>query len=627
MRLSKKVINEYLSASDWRVKENSNNGFCYPSLRSHIANSVIADYMLHETYPKNIANAHAKGLFHIHDLGHGLTVYCAGWSLRDLLNEGFSEMPGRANSSPPKQLRTACLQMANFIGTLQAECSGAQAFNGVDTFLAPFVKILDKDPKYSRIVESERVEYDWDGSYETIKENIEILDEDLIRDEVKQCIQELIFNLNIPSRSGEIPFSNFSFDLVVPGDLKGQHPMIGGVPANFTYEECQYEADIINEVFAEIMLRGDKDNRSFAFPIPTYSITKDFDWDSKAAEKIFELTSKYGTPYFQNFINSDLNPEDVRSMCCRLTLRLDELRHRGGLFNAWDLTGSIGNVTLNLPRIGYIARDNKKLLIQLIDSSLELMKESLEIKRLLIVKLYNQGLFPYIERWMKKPFTSHFSTIGIIGMQECICSFYQGLEAIDSKEGKQLSIEILDHILEKIKGFQLETGNLYNLEESPAEGCSYRLALRDKQRWEDIIQSGEDDTYYTQGCKLPFNYSGDLFEVLTHQEELQVKYTGGSVQHIFVGEQPGLSDSKVLVKRIFETFKTPYITITPTYSICPIHGYIEGEIFNCPECDKETEVYTRVVGYYSPISRWNKGKVSEYKDRELFDSVFKKDIN
>jgi len=587
MRQSEKLLNEYINREDWRVKENSNNDYSYASLRSHIASNIVADYMLHNVYTEEIGQAHRNADIHVHDLSHGIAVYCCGWSLRDLLMEGFGEIKGRANSKPPTKLRTACLQMANFLGTLQSEASGAQAFNSVDTFLAPYIKI--KNIPY---------------------------------EEVKQCLQELVYNLNIPTRSGEIPFTNFSFDWVCPSDLAIQHPMIGGEPVSFTYADCQVEMGMINKAFIEILTEGDCNGRTFGFPIPTYSITKDFDFTTENAKLLFNLTAQYGSPYFQNFINSELNPGDIRSMCCRLSLDLKQLKRRGGMFNAWDGTGSIGVVTINMARLGYLSV-SKEDFYQRLDNLLELAKQSLVLKRGIINKLYERGLFPYCSRWLRRGFKNHFNTIGVIGFNECVLNFLK--DELIFKDSKDFVLEVMDHLLAKIGEFQEETGELFNLEETPGEGACYRFAKEDVKRFKDIVTSGTDKApYYTQGAKLPFGLTENIFEILDHQQEISVKYTGGSVQHVFLGEKiPGDMAAK-LVQLILTNYKTPYITLSPTFSICPNHGYIQGEVYQCPKCNHDTEVYSRIVGYYSPLHRWNRGKVEEFSDRKVYEQSIKR---
>jgi len=582
----KRLITEYLNQSSWRTKENSNNDYSYPSLRSHIANKVTSKFMLTDVYNTDIAEAHEKGDIHIHDLGHGLAVYCCGWSLRDLLQEGFSEMRGRANSAPPKHLRSACIQMANFLGVLQSEASGAQAFNSVDTFLAPYIK----------------------------KDNLDYA-------EVYQCMQELIYNLNIPTRSGEIPFTNFSFDWVCPKDLYNQSPLVGGEVLDFTYGDCQPEMDIINKAFLEVMTKGDCNGRIFGFPIPTYSMTKEFDFTSENAKLLFELTAKYGSPYFQNFINSDLNPGDIRSMCCRLSLDLKQLKRRGGIFNAWDGTGSIGVVTINMPRLGYLSKGD---FFDRLEELLILAKDSLVIKRKMIDELFEQGLFPYCKRWLKRGFTNHFCTIGIVGMHECLKNLYtEEKDQLTEKEGKWfVAADIMPFILERLQEFQEETGYLFNFEETPAEGCCYRFAKQDKAEFPLIFTSGDAERpYYTQGAKLPFDYTNDIFKILDHQEPIATKYTGGSVQHIFLGERISGEMAGKLIKTVLTNFKTPYITLSPTFSICHDCGFHPGEIDKCPTCDKDMEVYSRIVGYYSPTYRWNSGKQAEFEVRETYERV------
>lgn len=562
----KKLIEGYIGDGSFYIKENSNNAKTYASFKSYLASSVIARYTLDNVYTKDIANAHLNGDIHIHDLGNGITVYCLGHSLRDLLLDGFSGITGRNNSTPPKHLRSACLQMANYIGTLQMEVAGANAFNSVDTFLAPYVKIMKGD-KYA---------------------------------EIKQCMQELIHNLNIPSRAGEIPFSNFSFDWVCPEDMKKMNPVIGGKAMDFTYGDCQEEMDLINKGFLEVMLGGDSNGRNFGFPIPTYFVTPEFfEVNNENRAKLFELTAKYGTPYFNNFINSDLKPSDVRSMCCRLSLDLSELRKSGGIFNSYDSTGSIGVVTINIPKL--VLKEGNYL--DNLDSILDLCFESLEIKRKKINEMFDMGMFPYLSKWLPKKFTRHFSTIGINGVWEAYIESNLDLKFED------FAVSIQNKILDRIQLQQAKTGNLYNLEESPAEGACARFAKIDGGKYQ----------FYTQGAKLPFDSEIDVFEKCDIEEPILKKYTGGSVLHIFLGELINGEQAETLIKTVLSNYKIPYFTLTPTFSICQEHGYHPGEEQLCPTCGKETEVYSRIVGYYSPVKRWNDGKLYEFGIRKLFD--------
>ena len=562
----KKLVEDYIGDESFYIKENSNNAKCYPSFKSYIANSVIASYTLDNVYTKEIAKAHTEGDIHIHDLGNGITLYCAGHSLRDLLMDGFSGIEGRNNSRPPRHLRSACLQMANYIGTLQMEIAGANAFNSVDTFLAPYVKLLTGD----------------------------------VYAEVKQCIQELVFNLNIPSRAGEIPFSNFSFDWTVPEDMKTLNPVVGGEALDFTYGDCQPELDIINKAFIDVMLGGDANGRNFGFPIPTYFVTPEFfEVNNENRLKLFELTAKYGTPYFNNFINSDLKPTDVRSMCCRLSLDLTQLRKSGSVFNAHDSTGSIGVVTINVPRLVLKGGDY----LENLDSVLDLCFESLERKRKKLNDMFDIGMFPYLSKWLPKKFSRHFSTIGINGVWEAYVESNLDVKFVEFAESIQ------NRILERISQQQENTGNLYNFEEAPAEGACARFAKIDGGKY----------TYYTQGAKLPFDAEIDVFEKCDIEEPILRRYTGGSVLHIFLGEHINGKQAEALIRLVLENYKIPYFTLTPTFSVCKTHGYYAGEEPKCPKCGAETEVYSRIVGYYSPIKRWNDGKKYEFNIRKLFD--------
>ncbi|MBU7032239.1 MAG: ribonucleoside triphosphate reductase, partial [Theionarchaea archaeon] len=575
------TMDGYLRQEDWRVNENSNIAYSFSGLLMHVGGSVIANYTLHNLYPPEVCLAHENGAFHIHDLSMGIVGYCAGWSLRQLLYEGFNGVCGKVESGPAKHLDTALGQMINFLGTLQNEWAGAMAFSSFDTYLAPYV---------------------WSDH--------------LTYEEVKQRIQQFVFNLNVASRwGGQTPFTNLTFDWVVPEDLKEQNAFIGNTILDDPYGTFQEEMDMINRAFLEVMYEGDMKGRVFTFPIPTYNITEDFDWDAHNAQLLFETTAKYGLPYFQNFINSDLSPQDVRAMCCRLQMDLRELRNKtGGLFGAGESTGSIGVVTLNLARIGYLSKDEDEFLGRVV-SLMDLARKSLEIKRKLISRNMENGLLPYTQRYLGTV-DRHFSTIGINGMNEALLNF-MGV-TIATPEGRRFALRVLDTMRNELTGFQEETGNLYNLEATPAEGTSYRFARIDRQLFPSIITAGVEEPYYMNSTQLPVNYTDDIFEALELQEDLQRKYSGGTVFHGFLGERlPNGEACRTLVRKIASTFKIPYFTVTPTFSICPDHGYIHGEVEIC-ECGKPTEVYSRVVGYLRPVRNWNKGKREEFKERKAF---------
>ncbi len=608
-----KTTEGYLERLDWRVNENSNMNYSLSGLMLHSAGTVIANYTLNKMYPKEIAQAHIKGDFHIHDLSLGIAGYCAGWSLRQLIEEGLNGVPGKIDSVPPKHLTSALWQMINFIGTLQNEWAGAQAFSSFDTYLAPFIKT--DNLKYKQ---------------------------------VKQAVQGFVFNMNVPSRwGGQTPFSNITLDWMCPEDMKDQRAIVGGKHQDFTYGECQKEMDMMNRAFLEVMSGGDANGRIFTFPIPTYNITKDFNWDSDNAKKLFEMTAKYGIPYFQNFINSELDPGDVRSMCCRLQMDMRELRSRGGgLFGSAEMTGSIGVITLNMPRIGYLS-DSEDEFFRRIETLMERAKQALEIKRKIVQDNMEKGLMPFSKRYLGS-LNNHFSTIGINGMNEALLNFLGPEHNIASEEGKEFAEKVLNFMRNKLTEFQEETGNMYNLEATPAEGTSYRLAKIDKKVYPDIITAGKENPYYTNSSQLPVDYTKDIFEALELQDSLQVKYTGGTVLHGFIGER--ISDGetcKKMVKRIAQNFRLPYFTITPTFSICPEHGYLSGEHQTCPVkvkpkssqkadrkkskskeaakkkeesnvCGKTCEVFSRVVGYFRPVRQWNKGKKAEFTEREEF---------
>lgn len=598
-------VNEYLEKLDWRVYANANQGYSLGGLVLNLSGKVTANYWLEEVYSEPISRAHREGDFHIHDLDL-LSGYCAGWSLRMLLEEGFNGITGKVESAPPKHLSSALGQMVNFLGTLQNEWAGAQAFSSFDTYLAPFIRI-------------DNISYN----------------------ELLQNMQEFIFNLNVPSRWGsQCPFTNLTFDWVCPHDLASKHPVIGGQPVDFTYGELQKEMDMINKAFIEVMTHGDAKGRVFTFPIPTYNITKDFIWDSENADAMFEMTSKYGLPYFQNFVNSELDPGMIRSMCCRLQLDLRELLKRGNsLFGSAEQTGSIGVVTVNAARLGYLYAGDEAGLMKRMDELMELAKQSLEVKRKVVTRLMEQGLYPFTKRYLGT-FRNHFSTIGVNGINEMIRNFTKDRCTIVDSEGEALAVRVLDRMRENLVKFQEETGHMYNLEATPAEGTTYRFAKEDQKRFPGIIQAGVPEApYYTNSSQLPVGYTDDPFEALKKQEVMQQKYTGGTVLHLYMGERISNSEAcKQMIKRATEQFRIPYITITPTFSICPKHGYLKGEHKFCEACDEEArqrlhleasaavpeeerqacEVWTRVMGYLRPVGTYNIGKKSEYNERLMF---------
>ncbi len=546
-------INEYLDRLDWRVNANANQGYSLGGMILNVSGKVIANYWLSHVYPPEVGEAHRKGDYHIHDLDM-LAGYCAGWSLRTFLSEGLNGVPGKVESGPPKHLSSAVAQIVNFLGTLQNEWAGAQAFSSFDTYLAPYIR---KD--------------------------------ELSYDQVKQNIQELIYNLNVPSRWGtQTPFTNITFDWVCPEDLRDQVPFVGGDEMPFTYGELQEEMEMINKAYIEVMTAGDAKGRVFTFPIPTYNITPDFPWESENAELLFDMTAKYGLPYFQNFLNSDLKPNMVRSMCCRLQLDLTELLKRGnGLFGSAEQTGSLGVVTISCARLGYVFKGDEAGLLKRLDYLMDLAKNSLEIKRKVIQHRMDSGLFPYTKRYLGT-LRNHFSTIGINGVNEMIRNFTDDEHDISSEWGHQLACRFLDHIREKMLVFQEETGNMYNLEATPAEGTTYRFAKEDRKIYPDILQAGtEENPYYTNSSQLPVGFTDDPFEALMRQDELQCKYTGGTVLHLYMSEKISSAEAcRKLVQRSLENFRLPYITITPTFSICPTHGYLPGEHQFCPKCDE-----------------------------------------
>lgn len=547
-----KTMDGYLAQSDWRVNENANVNFSLGGLILHNSGTITANYWLNNIYSKEIAEAHKTAAFHIHDLSM-FSGYCAGWSLRQLIAEGLGGVPDKITSTPATHLSTLVNQIVNFLGIMQNEWAGAQAFSSFDTYLAPFIRA-----------------------------------DHLTEKQVRQCIQSYIYGVNTPSRWGsQAPFTNITLDWVCPDDLKNKKAIVGGKEQDYTYGDCQKEMDIINKVFIELMIEGDANGRGFAYPIPTYNITRDFDWNSENAKLLFTMTAQYGTPNFQNFVNSDLNPSDVRSMCCRLQLDKRELRRRGGgLFGADEFTGSIGVVTINMPQIGYLAKNEEEFYKRL-DYLMELAKESLCTKRKVIQKLYDGGLFPYTRRYLKT-LVNHFNTIGLCGMNEC-CLNFLGVNITDPK-GKAFAEKVLQHMREKMQDFQEETGDLFNLEATPAESTSYRLARHDKEQFPDIITSGTNEPFYTNSSQLPVDYTADVFEALDHQEALQTKYTGGTMFHVFMGE--ALKDWKScadLVRTIASKYRIPFFTVSPTYSICKVHGYLVGQQFECPKCKAEKE--------------------------------------
>lgn len=587
-------VDEYLNQTDWRTKENANSGYSVGGLQYNISSKVIANYWLKKIYPTEVSQSHINGDIHIHDLGF-LGPYCQGHSLRQLISEGFGGVEGETSSGPAKHLYTLVNQIVNFVYTLQNEFAGAQAFSSVDTLLAPFVY--------------------YDG---------------LNYKQTKQCIQSLIYGLNIPSRScHQKPFVNFTFDTVCPEDLKDQAVIVSGKPSEDgrKYSDFKKEMDWINQAFIEIMTCGDIHGRGFSFPIPTYNITKDFNWDSEISNMIFEMTGKYGTPTFQNFINSDLNPKDVRSMCCRISLDKTQITKRGGgLFGSNDSVGSLGVCTINLPRMAYLSDKNDSInsFYCRLDYMLNVCKTSLEIKRKTINMLTDGGLYPYSKRYISS-WKNHFSTIGVIGMHEaCLNLFGKG---ISNNECKDFAEGVLNFCNKKLIEYQNETGNLYNLEASPAEGASYRLAKIDKKEFVSCKHSGDDNTpYYTNSTMLPVGYTDDVFSALEHQESLQKLYSGGTIFHMFLGEKISSDVCKALLKTACTNYKIPFYSITPTYSICETHGYLSGCIEFCPQCNCVTQIYSRVVGYYQPIARWNIGKKAEFRDRETYKKITKDDI-
>ncbi|MDO4299633.1 MAG: ribonucleoside triphosphate reductase, partial [Lachnospiraceae bacterium] len=592
----RKIVDSYIKIEDWRVKENSTVTYSVGGLILSNSGAVTANYWLSEIYDKEIADAHRNADIHIHDLSM-LTGYCAGWSLKQLLLEGLGGIKGKITSAPAKHLSVLCNQMVNFLGIMQNEWAGAQAFSSFDTYLAPFVKV-----------------------------------DNLTYPEVKRCIETFIYGVNTPSRWGtQAPFSNITLDWTVPDDLAELPAIVGGKEMDFCYKDCKKEMDMVNKAFIETMIEGDANGRGFQYPIPTYSITKDFDWsDTENNRLLFQMTAKYGTPYFSNYINSDMEPSDVRSMCCRLRLDLRELRRKtGGFFGSGESTGSVGVVTVNLPRIAYQAADEKDFYRRL-DHMMDISARSLKIKRDVITRLLDEGLYPYTKRYLGT-FNSHFSTIGLIGMNEAGLNAKWLRKDLTHKETQEFAKDVLNHMRDRLLIYQEKYGDLYNLEATPAESTTYRLAKHDKERWPDIITAGMKNNgctdgsdlekpYYTNSSHLPVNFTSDIFDALDIQDELQTLYTSGTVFHAFLGERlPDWKAAATLVRRIAENYKLPYYTMSPTYSVCQEHGYLSGEHFTCPVCGAKTEVYSRITGYYRPVQNWNDGKTQEYKERVVYD--------
>ena len=583
----KNVVDSYLDASDWRVKENSTVNYSVGGLILSNSGAITANYWLSEIYDDEIANAHKNADLHLHDLSM-LTGYCAGWSLKQLIQEGLGGIPGKITSSPASHLSTLCNQMVNFLGIMQNEWAGAQAFSSFDTYLAPFVKVDNLNYK-----------------------------------EVKQCIQSFVYGVNTPSRWGtQAPFSNITLDWTVPADLRDQKAIVGGKEMDFTYGDCKAEMDMVNKAFIDIMIEGDANGRGFQYPIPTYSITKDFDWSPTENNKLlFEMTAKYGTPYFSNYINSDMEPSDVRSMCCRLRLDLRELRKKsGGYFGSGESTGSIGVVTLNMPRLAYLSKDEDDF-IRRLDKLMDIAARSLKVKRDVVTKLMNEGLYPYTRRYLGT-FDNHFSTIGLVGMNEAGLNAKWIRSDMTHENCQEFTKRTLKHMLSRLSDYQEMYGDLYNLEATPAESTSYRLAKHDVERYPDIITAAEPGgtPYYTNSSHLPVGYTDDIFAALDIQDELQTLYTSGTVFHAFLGEKlPDWQAAASLVRKIAENYKLPYYTLSPTYSVCKNDGYLNGEQFTCPHCGESAEVYSRITGYYRPVQNWNAGKTQEYKERKTYD--------
>ena len=590
------TITEYLDRSDWRVNANANQGYSLGGMMLNTSGKVVANYWLSQVYPAVAGQAHRNADLHIHDLDM-FAGYCAGWSLKDLLQQGFNGVPGAIAAGPAKHFSSAVGQIVNFLGTLQNEWAGAQAFSSFDTYMAPFVRL-----------------------------------DDMTYDQVKQCMQELIFNLNVPSRWGtQTPFTNLTFDWTCPADLADEYPLIGDDVCDFSYGDLQAEMDLINRAFMEVMTEGDAEGRVFTFPIPTYNITRDFDWDAPNTELLFTMTAKYGLPYFQNFINSELDPGMIRSMCCRLQLDLRELLKRGnGLFGSAEQTGSVGVVTINMARLGYLYADDEAALTARLDELLEIGRDTLELKRTVIQHHIDAGLFPFTKRYLGT-LDNHFSTLGVNGMNEMVRNFTHDAYDLTDPRGHAMCVRLLDHVRDRMVEFQEATGHLYNLEATPAEGTTYRFAKEDRKRYPGILQAGtETNPYYTNSSQVPVGYTDDPFEAQEMQEELQTKYTGGTVLHLYMNERiSSAAACKELVRRSLTAFRTPYITITPTFSICPVHGYLPGEHKTCAKCAElhpgaepvECEVWTRVMGYFRPVKSFNIGKKGEYMERQMFTEV------
>ncbi len=582
----KDVVDQYVKSTDWRVKENSTVTYSVGGLILSNSGAITANYWLSEIYDDEIANAHRNADIHIHDLSM-LTGYCAGWSLKQLIQEGLGGVPGKITSAPAAHLSTLCNQMVNFLGIMQNEWAGAQAFSSFDTYLAPFVKV-----------------------------------DNLSYKEVKQCIQSFIYGVNTPSRWGtQSPFTNITLDWTVPADLAELNAIVGGKEMDFKYKDCKKEMDMVNKAFIEIMVEGDANGRGFQYPIPTYSITRNFDWSETENNKLlFEMTAKYGTPYFSNYINSDMEPSDVRSMCCRLRLDLRELRKKsGGFFGSGESTGSVGVVTINIPRIAYLAKDKDDFYKRL-DHMLDIAARSLKVKRTVITRLLEEGLYPYTKRYLGT-FNNHFSTIGLVGMNEAGLNAKWLRKDMTHKETQEFTKEVLNHMRERLSDYQEMYGDLYNLEATPAESTSYRLAKHDRKHYPDIICASDAETpYYTNSSHLPVGYTDDIFTALDIQDELQTLYTSGTVFHAFLGEKlPDWKAAANIIRKIAENYRLPYYTLSPTYSVCREHGYITGEQFKCPSCGNETEVYSRITGYYRPVKNWNDGKSQEYKERKTYN--------
>ena len=581
------VVDNYLKVNDWRVKENSTVTYSVGGLILSNSGAVTANYWLSQIYDKEIGDAHRNADIHIHDLSM-LTGYCAGWSLKQLIQQGLGGVPGKITSSPAKHLMTLSNQMVNFLGIMQNEWAGAQAFSSFDTYLAPFVKA-----------------------------------DNLTYKQVKQAVQSFIFGVNTPSRWGtQAPFTNITLDWTVPEDLKNLPAIVGGKEMDFTYGDCKKEMDMVNRAFIEVMIEGDANGRGFQYPIPTYSITKDFDWsDNENNKLLFTMTAKYGTPYFSNYINSDMKPSDVRSMCCRLRLDLRELRKKsGGFFGSGESTGSVGVVTINMPRIAYLSTDKNDFFSRL-DHMMDIAARSLDIKRKTITKLLEAGLYPYTKHYLGS-FSNHFSTIGLVGMNEACLNARWIKEDLTHEDAQNFTVEVLNHMRSRLSDYQERYGDLYNLEATPAESTAFRLAKHDRERYPDIITAGEpgEVPYYTNSSHLPVSYTNDIFAALDIEDKFQTLYTSGTVFHAFLGQRlPNWESCMKLVRKIAENYKLPYYTMSPTYSICREHGYLSGEVWKCPHCGKETEVYSRITGYYRPVKNWNDGKLQEFKDRQTYE--------